>query len=134
MDNLPMQTQSTPLPSAWIERLFERLASMYGNKFMDLWRGLDLEKVKMAWADDLSGFTGDEIKRGLDACKLSQWPPTLPEFMMFCRPVVDSRTQWAEACEQMRIRLQGKGQDKWSCNQVYWAAVAIGWYDLNQTP
>ena len=127
------QAPLTPLPSAWIERLWARLAAMYGNKFLDMWRGLDIYEVKQAWAEDLADYTGDELKRGLTWCKTQQWPPTLPEFMTACRPVLDARTEWAEACEQMRIRLEGKGGDTWTRPQVYWAAVAIGWYDLNST-
>lgn len=122
------------LPSAWTEKLFTRLTTMYGNKFLDMWKGLDLYAVKQAWAEDLAGFSGEEIKRGLDWCKTQAWPPTLPEFMTACRHPIDPKTDWAEACEQMRIRLQGNGGDVWSRPQVYWAAVSIGWYDLNQTP
>lgn len=134
MNAISKQNETLPqLPSAWINRLFTRLAMMYGNKFSDMWRGLDTEEIKQAWAEDLAGYSADELKRGLDWCKSQTWPPTLPEFMTSCRPVLDARTEWAEACEQMRIRLQGKGGDVWTRPQVYWAAVAIGWYDLNST-
>lgn len=125
--------QSTPLPSAWIERLWSRFASMYGNKFLDMWRGLNIDEVKSAWAEDLAGYSADELKRGLEWCKTQAWPPTLPEFMTACRPVLDAKAEWAEACDQMRIRLEGRGEDRWTRPQVYWAAVAIGWYDLNAT-
>lgn len=124
---------SDRIPDSWVERLFTRLATMYGNKFLDMWKGINLQAVKTAWGEDLAGYSGDELKRGIDWCKSQTWPPTLPEFMTACRPVADARTEWAEACEQMRIRLQGKGADHWSRQQVYWAAVAIGWYDLNST-
>lgn len=127
------QAPLTPLPSAWIERLWTLFAAMYGNKFLDMWRGLDISEVKQAWAEDLADYTAEELKRGLTWCKSQQWPPTLPEFMTACRPVLDTKTEWAEACEQMRIRLEGRGGDTWTRPQVYWAAVAIGWYDLNST-
>lgn len=133
MNQLATNETSQPLPVSWIDRLFSRLTVMYGNKFADMWRGIDTNSIKAAWAEDLAGFTGDELKRGLAWCKTQTWPPTLPEFMNACRPVVDARTEWAEACEQMRIRLDGKGADAWTRPQVYWAAVAIGWYDLNST-
>ena len=116
---------STPLPSAWIDRLFERLSAFYGNKFLDLWRNLDAQSVRRAWAEELAGFTPDELKRGLAACRAREWPPTLPEFMGLCRPSRDAKAEWAEACEQMRVRLQGKGADRWSRPEVYWAAIAI---------
>lgn len=121
------------MPSAWVERLLARFATMYGNKFTDMWREIEPESIKRAWGEDLAGYTADELKKGLEWCKTQKWPPTLPEFMTACRPVIDARTEWAEACEQMRIRLEGKGADAWTRPQVYWAAVAIGWYDLNST-
>lgn len=133
MNQLATNETSPPLPVSWIDRLFSRLTVMYGNKFADMWRGIDTKAIKAVWAEDLAGYTGDELKRGLNWCKSQAWPPTLPEFMTACRPVIDARTEWAEACEQMRIRLEGKGADVWSRPQVYWAAVAIGWYDLNST-
>lgn len=122
-----------PLQSAWIDRLWQRFLMMYGNKFADMWRDLDPNAVKRAWAEDLAGYSADELKRGLDWCKTQDWPPTLPAFMTACRPVADARSEWAEACEQMRIRLEGNGGDVWSRPEVYWAAVAVGWYDLNST-
>lgn len=124
---------SPALPSEWIDRIWMRLHLMYGNKFADMWRGLNPSDLKNAWAEDLAGYSGEELKRGLEWCKTQKWPPTLPEFMISCRPVTDVRTEWAQAVEQMRIRLEGKGADVWSRPQVYWAAVTIGWYDLNST-
>ena len=126
------QIETLPgLPSAWIDRLWQRFMLMYGNKFADLWRGMDVEAVKRAWGEDLHGYSGDELRRGLEWCKTQDWPPTLPAFMSACRPVLDAKTEWAEACEQMRIRLEGRGNDRWTRPQVYWAAVSIGAYDLN---
>lgn len=133
MNQLATNDTSQPMPSAWVERLLARFATMYGNKFTDMWREIEPESIKRAWGEDLAGYTADELKKGLEWCKTQKWPPTLPEFMTACRPVIDARTEWAEACEQMRIRLEGKGADAWTRPQVYWAAVAIGWYDLNST-
>ncbi len=121
------------LPSAWINRLWQRFLIMYGNKFADMWRDLNPDAVKQAWAEDLAGYNADELKRGLEWCKAQAWPPTLPEFMTACRPVLDAKSEWAEACDQMRIRLEGRGEDRWTRPQVYWAAVAIGAFDLNNT-
>lgn len=118
----------------WVERLFARLSGMYGAKFADLWRGCDLVSVKAIWMDDLSIFSRDEITKGVEACKTRIFPPTLPEFMQLCRPTIDPRTEWTEACEQMSVRLQGKNLDSWSRPEVYWAAVAIGSHDLNGVP
>lgn len=127
------KTQSNPLPSAWIDRLFDRFMVMYGAKFAEQWRGVEPDRLKQAWAEDLAGFSASEIKAGLDICKQKPWPPTLPEFMTYCRPPVNPQTEWLEAIDQMRIRLQGNGMDKWSRPAVYWAAVAVGWHDLNES-
>jgi hypothetical protein len=107
------------------------MSGLYGARFADAWRGVDPERVKRVWGEELSGFSGDEIARGVTALKTRDWPPTLPEFAKLCRPPSDAKADWAEACEQMRIRLKGNGEDRWSRPQVYWAAVAIGAYDLN---
>lgn len=129
-----LETPSTspqPLPEAWIERLFERMSGYYGARFADAWRGIDPAAMKRCWAEELAGYSRDEIAAGVRALKTRDWPPTLPEFLKLCRPPTDTRVDWADACEQMRIRLQGHGADRWSRPQVYWAAVAIGAYDLN---
>lgn len=128
------KTQSNHLPSAWINRLFDRFMVMYGAKFAEQWRGVEPDRLKQAWAEDLAGFSVSEIKAGLDICKQKPWPPTLPEFMTYCRPPVNPQTEWLEAINQMRIRLQGYGMDKWSRPAVYWAAVTIGTHDLNELP
>ena len=127
-------TQSIPsLPTSWMDRLFQRLSVMYGSKFLDMWANMDIQEVKRAWGEDLAGYTADELKRGLEWCKTQAWPPTLPQFMTACRPVLDVKSEWAEACERMRIRLEGRGLDNWTRPQVYWAAVSIGAFDLNNT-
>lgn len=139
--NMPL-TQNlqdfNPMPKAWTERIFMRLHGRFGNPFLDKYRAgklnadgddVGIENAKKVWAEELSGFTPDEIKRGL--VKQFTFPPSCDEFKVACRPPIDTRAEWAEACEQMRIRLQGKQEDKWSRAQVYHAAVAIGWNDLN---
>lgn len=119
------------LPDAWAERIFQRMENFYLSKWVDSFGSIPRERVKQAWAEELADYTADEIKRGLESCRTRIWPPTLPEFLLMCRPVLDAKSEWAEACEQMRIRLEGRGQDRWTRPQVYWAAVSIGAFDLN---
>lgn len=85
--NETLPANARVLPDAWIERLFERLAALYGSKFADMWRGVDLESVKRTWAEKLGGFAErpEIIKHALDACDDKPWPPTLPEFIGMCR-------------------------------------------------
>lgn len=120
------------LPENWTERIFRVMENRYGAKWQDGFGGIPRERVRQAWGEDLAEFSGAELKRGLDTCPARHptWPPTLPEFMALCRPLLDAKAQWAEAREQMPLRLRGGGEDRWSRPQVYWAAVAIGNYDL----
>lgn len=136
MTNLQKSTLPPPIPSIpeeWIERIFQRMENYYMSLWKDRFGSIPRERVKQAWAEELADYSAIEIKRGLDTCKTMKFPPTLPEFLTSCRPVIDAKTEWAEACEQMRIRLEGRGADVWSRPHVYWAAVSIGWYDLNST-
>ncbi|MGE4370808.1 MAG: hypothetical protein AB7E12_14135, partial [Burkholderiaceae bacterium] len=76
------------LPLAWVSRLLKRMQALYGSKFTQQWEGLDPEEMQQAWAEELGGYSGPELSRGLDACKQKPWPPTLPEFMTMCRPPI----------------------------------------------
>lgn len=118
------------LPEWAGEEIFRFLEDRYGVKFIDSLGGLPRERVMLAWREELIGYTPREIKRGLSACRARIWPPGCMEFLLLCRPVADAKAEWAEAREQMAIRLRGQGGDAWTRPQVYWAAVAIGAYDL----
>lgn len=131
------------LPSAWIDRIFGRLHSMYGAKLADQWAGADMESVRQDWAEMLADFTADEIKRGLSACMrrpLAQapFPPTMPEFAAMCRPPIEFESAYIQAVEQMHNRERfdehGKSCDKWTHPAIYWAAVKFGPYEMRNTP
>lgn len=119
---------STERQGEWVERLFGRLSAMYGARFADMWSGLDLARVKAAWAEDLGELSPDDVARGVAACKRREWPPTLPEFLGLCRPGLDAESAFSEAVQQMALRDQGR--DQWSHPAIYWAAVTIGTFDL----
>ena len=86
MDGLPANP-STSLPRPWIDRLFQRLHTVYGNKFSEMWKGQEVEDVKEAWSAELAHLTGAELKTGLDRLRKNHpsWPPTLFEFSELCR-------------------------------------------------
>ncbi len=111
-----------------VERVFERLAAMYGGKLADLWRGCDMACVKQTWAAALAGYRHDEIRRGLQGCLTRPWPPTLPEFLSLCRPPVDPETAYREAVEQ--ILRRDDGMDQWSHPAIYWTAARVTAHDL----
>lgn len=112
----------------WVDRLFARFSAMYGARFADMWSGGDLGLVKSVWADDLAGYGTDEVARGVEACRSLKFPPTLPEFLLLCRPPLDAESAFNEAVQQMALRDQGR--DVWSHPAIYWSAVTIGAFDL----
>jgi len=107
-----------------IEGLFDTLHGMYGARFADAWRGTDPAVMREVWKAQLRGYTGLEIGRGLEACKNLKWPPTLPEFLMLCRPPVDYEDAYHECLEQMRLR--DSGNDYWPRPALFWAAQVVG--------
>ena len=54
----------------------------YGHKFTTCIDGLESLAID-EWGKGLSGVTGDQIKRGLEAW-VGEWPPSLPEFRDVC--------------------------------------------------
>lgn len=73
------------LPDSWIDKLFERLACMYGRKFADLWGGVDPASVRKLWAEKLGVYPGAVIAKALLACDTRPYPPTLPDFLLLCK-------------------------------------------------
>lgn len=133
MDNLPNATSPATvpaLPERWSEKIFRRMENFYGQKWRDSLGGIPRKRVRQAWGEELADYTPAEIATGLHACRSRPWPPTLPEFLLLCKPLNDPRADWAEACEQMALRLRD-GSDLWSRSQVYWAAITLGAHDLH---
>lgn len=74
------------LPEGWIDRLFVRLAGLYGKHWLDLWADIPMREVKNAWSEALVGIDGEQMRLAL--AHLSQhnkFPPTAPEFAALCR-------------------------------------------------
>lgn len=87
---------SKPLPSAWVDRLFSRLAAFYGSqKLATMWVDADMAEVKAVWAEQLGRFEPASISAALQRLIDSgnQWPPTLPEFVELCRQSAVGRQQ-----------------------------------------
>ena len=85
------KSAADPLPIKWIDKLFEKFKARYGSLFVERFGGLALDIVADEWAQELAGFTGPELQRGLDGCRTLKFPPTLPEFMSLCRPPIDAQ-------------------------------------------
>lgn len=124
-----LASSSARLPDAWVRRIFQRMAGMYGTKFAQLWSGVGEEAVVALWAEELGDFRPEEIMTGLNACRTHEWPPTLPEFMKMCRPWMNPEVAYHEAVAGMGCRRRGD-KGLWSHPAIYWAAVSTGSHDL----
>ena len=84
---------SKELQTGWIERLFSRLAALYGASFGRQWEGTNIADVKAVWAEKLGGFTAPQIGAALKGCDDRQYPPNLPEFIDLCRMAAKREAQ-----------------------------------------
>lgn len=138
LNSLPGSTSQTKsrLSSAVIDRLFDRMALIFGARLADQWRGLALEDIKEVWAEALADLTMDDLKTGVDGLRHLKFPPTIGEFRALCRPPVDYEGLFKRAAQQYARRVYGGGDD-WPSPAVFWAAARIGrdmiertWEDL----
>jgi hypothetical protein len=135
-NNLSTSTDPWPegaIPQTWVESLFKKMAFTYGTRFADQWRGIDPVGVKRHWAEALGSLTSDELCRGVLGLGTRDWPPTLPEFLKLCRPVVDPVAAYHEALEQGALRLRGE-PDAWSKPAIFWAWMKVGRVAFSQVP
>lgn len=123
---------SEPLPSAWIEKLFERMAALYGSKFADMWRGTDPEQVKALWAHELGKLTREEVTKGAQALMTQDWPPSLPQFIKLCRIQLDPQKAFVEALNGLVARDRGE-VGVWSHPAIFWAVVRVGAFDIKNS-
>lgn len=78
--------QSNRLPDSWVESLLDRMAAMYGEKFVRQWERTNPSAMRDMWAESLGQFDGERIKWALlHLVSNNPFPPTLPEFVMLCR-------------------------------------------------
>ena len=98
-------TSTSALPEAWVERLFERMLLEYGKRFGDQWAQADMDKLIAHWATELAGYSGPELKRGVDALATRDWPPY-------------------EAVNGVQTRVRGE-HGTWSHPAIFWAAMPM---------
>ncbi len=118
------RAEPAPLPTTWVERLFEVMLTHYGKAFLDKWAVVSPEKLKAMWAEKLGGLTRAEMARGVESLDQCAFPPSLPEFRRLCRPPVNYEGLFFEAAREWQRRRDG--QDAWSDPAVYWAAQQLG--------
>lgn len=130
---MSLMCKPEPQSKQVMDRLFLRLTAFYGSKFTEVFGGIDPEVMKGIWAEELAAYTLDELNRGVTACRALKWPPTLPEFMVACRPPVTAASAYHEAIANAKLREDGLNP-AYSHPAVYWAAVEIGSWELRHQP
>lgn len=125
-------SSAEPLRPDWVRALFAKLSARYGTLFADRYAGVPQDVLIAEWGAELAGFTGEDIRRGLDGCRDLKFPPTLPEFLALCRPPIEPHSAYMEAVRNMRERDQGRNPP-WSHPAVYWAAVEVTYFDMRQS-
>lgn len=74
---------SEALSLAAVDRLFDRLATNYGREWSSKWDGMEVGKVKAAWADELSPWSNREHGLPAIAWALENLPPRAPGLPAF---------------------------------------------------
>jgi hypothetical protein len=92
------------IPRKWVATLFEKMARMWGNTFLDKWRDTDLEGVMVEWGRGLRKLSNAELKAGVDGLMSAKFPPSLPEFYASCkaRRLVETATHAAMLTDQTK--------------------------------
>lgn len=72
------------LPDAWVDRIFEKLALVYGHAFLSRWDGMPIADVKADWSRELSRFQQNHRAIAYALEHLPARPPTVLEFRALC--------------------------------------------------
>lgn len=104
----------------------------YGKRFIDQWHGVQPDAMAEHWAQELAGYSREELQNGYLAMQSRDWPPTLPEFRKLCRPPLEPLAAYYEALRGIEARRKGK-MGQWSHPAIYWAASPMAFDLLHQT-
>lgn len=128
----PEQSKRTHASPDNVEALFQEFEVMYGSRFIEMWKTANADLIKQRWGEALAGFSVREVRQGLAACRAKPWPPTLPEFLLLCRPKPDYEAMFHEAQKQAGQRRYGS--DTWESPLLFWAAYRMGTDDMVNLP
>ena len=120
------------LPIAWVDEIFKRLTVRYGNRFLDRWKGVDMDAVRFDWSNTLAGFEGwpEAITFAFDHID-DEKPPTAamfrslalkapkPERLALPEPAADPARVNAELAKLASLRTKpaqdsGHGMKAWA--------------------
>lgn len=88
--NESLTAKRSASPDAVVDRLFQRLHTIYGRAWADMWVGAPMDEVKAEWARSLDGFEVETVRLALESLKTEgvKFPPNLAEFVHLCRQFV----------------------------------------------
>jgi len=109
------------LPTKVVDRLFSRLALIYGSQWLSMWQGSEINEVKSLWAAELAVFSERLEAIGWALERLPERPPNLVQFKALCReapraeapalPLPDrDPARMAQALQSLRLVAGGDGQ------------------------
>lgn len=127
------------LPTAWVDRIFDKLTLIYGQSFLRRWSDIDLNAVKSDWAHELDGFTQHPKAIAWALQNLPpEKPPTVLEFRALARksppdelprleaPKADPDRVAAELAKLGPIRMEAKVDGK------EWARRILSRYEAGE--
>lgn len=94
-------------PDTLVDRLFRKLALMYGKAWLDLWAGMPIDEVKGEWARTLTGVEPEAMRLALDALLTAgkPFPPSLPEFVSLCRQFRKAGAPHLSLADKTRVQM-----------------------------
>jgi hypothetical protein len=71
-----------------------------------MWAHTDKDEMKRVWAEELGGFSSNDIAEGLRLCLDNKYPPNLPQFLEYCRlrPVKVARIEESTPVNPQKAR------------------------------
>ena len=65
-------------------RLISEMRACYGNRFDQQWRSVEPEVLAAKFVQVLQGLSTEQIAAGFKRMLREPWPPTIPEFRLWC--------------------------------------------------
>jgi hypothetical protein len=118
-----------PISEKWIDALFAKMSTYYGNKFADMWRDGNMQAIKAVWFEECLKLSREDFTRGANALMSQEWPPTLPQFISLCKVKINALSGYYEAINGLAARERGE-IGEWSHPAIFWASVKVGAFDL----
>lgn len=100
------------IPRHWVDALFRKFIAFYGSAWTQKYGsvGLTIDELAEEWSIELGGLSGEEMARGVAACRSLKFPPSLPEFLTLCRPATASNRPSGDEAWAIAIRAADEAE------------------------